>query len=432
MKVGRQHHNNLIASMVTDRVAGATHPGINVCSMATPLLSIGVLICAFSAPASAQSLTEDIASMVSGGTTRIAMRYRFEDVEQDNALDNATASTLRTRLTFQSAVVNKFSVAIEVDNILTIGPDDYDSFALDKYRGNHSVIADPVGTEINVATVKYALSDTSSASIGRQRYNHLTQRFLGSVGFRQNEQTMDSFSYNRVSGNVTVDYSYLWNVNRVFKGSKKSAQITDYDSNSHALLISGRESWGTLSGFIYALDFDNALTASSISYGLYYTGVFGAFTLNASYAAQSDYGDNPISYDTDYLLLEGSTKVGAVTLLAGYEVLGSDSGRIGFATPLATLHRYQGFADMFLATPANGIEDFYLTASAPVGKANLSVTYHDYGAEETSADYGSEINVVAGYIVNPRLNFEAKFATYDSDGFAVDTDKLWLTVNLAF
>ncbi|MGB4248071.1 MAG: hypothetical protein WBJ75_10165 [Pseudohongiellaceae bacterium] len=395
-------------------------------------VALGALTCAFSAPVSAQSLTEDIASMVSGGTTRVAMRYRFEDVEQDNALDNATASTLRTRLTFQSAVVNKFSVAIEADNILTLGPDDYDSFALDKYRGNHSVIADPVGTEINIAAVKYALSETSSMSLGRQRYNHLTQRFLGSVAFRQNEQTMDSFSYNRVSGNVTVDYSYLWNVNRVFKGSKTSAQITDYDSNSHALLVSGKESWGTLSGFIYALDFDNALAASSISYGLYYTGTFGAFTLNASYAAQSDYGDNPISYDTDYALLEGSTKVGTVTLLAGYEVLGSDSGRIGFATPLATLHRYQGFADLFLATPANGIEDAYLTVSAPVGKVNLSATWHDYGAEETSANYGSELNIVAGYVLNPRVNFEAKFAAYESDGFAVDTDKLWLTMNLAF
>ena len=32
----------------------------------------------------------------------------------------------------------------------------------------------------------------------------------------------------------------------------------------------------------------------------------------------------------------------------------------GFTTPLATLHKFQGFADKFLTTPANGIRDTYI------------------------------------------------------------------------
>ncbi|MES3006773.1 MAG: hypothetical protein V4751_03280 [Pseudomonadota bacterium] len=413
-------------------------------SMTTPLLGVAALACAFSLPAFAQTpapaaapaptggFANSVASMVTGGTTRVAMRYRFEDVDQDNALKNATASTLRTRVTFQSATVNKFSAALEADNIMTIGADEYDSFALDKYRGRYSVIADPVGTEFNVANVKYGIAEGRSLTVGRQRINHAAQRFIGSVGFRQNEQTMDSLSYNHVAGKFTLDYSYLWNVNRVFKGSTPSAQVTDFDSNSHALLASTKESWGTLSGFVYALDFDNGLTASSLSYGVSYTGAIKALTLNATVAKQSDYADNPISYDADYLLLEGSTKVGQLTLLAGYELLGSDSGKAGFSTPLATLHRYQGFADMFLNTPANGIEDTYLTVSAPAGKFALSASYHVYEADRGGLDYGSEWNMIAGYTVSPRVNFEAKYATYDSDRFAVDTDKLWLSMNLAF
>ena len=37
-------------------------------------------------------------------------------------------------------------------------------------------------------------------------------------------------------------------------------------------------------------------------------------------------------------------------------MLGSDNG-VGFSTPLNNGHRYQGWADKFLATPGDGIED---------------------------------------------------------------------------
>jgi hypothetical protein len=34
----------------------------------------------------------------------------------------------------------------------------------------------------------------------------------------------------------------------------------------------------------------------------------------------------------------------------------SGDGVIGFSTPLATLHKFQGWVDKFLTTPANGID----------------------------------------------------------------------------
>ena len=381
---------------------------------------------------SAQDSVGAFTDMIDGGTTRIALRYRFEEVEQDNILRDARASTLRTRLTFQSATVNRFSFMLEADNVLTLGPDHYDSFVLDRYRGTHSVIADPVGSEVNQASVRYAFSEGRHLTAGRQRLNHATQRFLGSVGWRQNEQTMDALTYAHATDGFTLDYSYLWNVNRVFKGSRSSVQAGDFDSNSHALMVGRRSDLGTFSGFLYAYDFDNAAAASSISYGISYTGTFGALNVAATYAHQTDYADNPQSYDADYLLLEGSGKLGVMTLLLGYEVLGSDSGRAAFSTPLATLHRYQGFADMFLTTPANGIRDAYATVSGPMGPLTVSATWHQYDADKGGADYGSELNLAAGYIINPRLNVEAKYADYNSDGFSVDTRKLWLTLNLTF
>lgn len=398
------------------------------------LTPLGVALACSGLPAgaSAQSLTEDVTSMISEGTSHLALRYRFEQVEQDNALRDATASTLRTRLSFQSAPARGFSLALEADSISTLGSDRYDSFALDRYRGRYSVIADPVGTEINVASVRYKPNADSQYSLGRQRLNHANQRFLGSVGFRQNEQTMDSFSYHRQSGSLTLDYSYLWNVNRIFGGDHTSMQVTDFDSNSHALLLGSKQDWGTLSGFAYALDFDNARTASSLSYGLSYQGKVKAISLLASVALQQDYGDNPLSYDAAYWLLEGSGQLGGLNWLLGAESLGSDDGATAFSTPLATLHRYQGFADMFLGTPAAGLEDYYLTLGTSREQWSLSFTAHDFHASEGSQDYGTEWDVVASYRINGNFNLEAKFASYDRDHFGVDTNKLWLTLNVIF
>lgn len=405
---------------------------INPTRAFAPVLSAGLLACAFSGSASAAGITDDVASMISGGTTKVALRYRFEDVDQDNALSDSTASTLRTRITFQSATVNKFSVALEVDNILTIGPDDYDSFAIDKYRGNHSVIADPVGTEMNIAAVKYAIDEGSALTLGRQRVNHAGQRFLGSVGWRQNEQTLDALSYNYKEGSISVDYSYIWNVNRIFGGSKPSVQVTDFDSNSHALLVSNSNDLGSISGFVYAYDFENGAAASSITYGAAYSGKVGSINLNATVARQSDYADNATNYDANYYAFDAGTKIGNFNVLAGYEVLGSDDGVAAFSTPMATLHKFQGFDDLFLGTPANGIEDLYFTVGTAINGVTLAATYHDFSADEGSADYGDELDVVVGYKINANVGIEAKYATYDADSFAVDTDKFWLSLNMAF
>jgi hypothetical protein len=73
-------------------------------------------------PFTAQAdLTDSVSKMVSEGKATVGLRYRIEDVEQDNALQNAAASTLRTRLTFQTATANRFSALLEADNVTTLG-----------------------------------------------------------------------------------------------------------------------------------------------------------------------------------------------------------------------------------------------------------------------------------------------------------------------
>lgn len=396
--------------------------------------SLGVLVTMLLLTQSlqAQTLTDQVGQIISDGTANVSMRLRHESVEQDNALKDAAATTLRTRLSLKTGTLNGFSALLELDNISTVGADHYDSFVLDKYRGRYSVIADPAGSEVNQALLSYVPAEGKTLILGRQRINHAAQRFLGGVGWRQNEQTYDALTWTQRSSSFDFDYNYLWNVNRIFGSSKNSVQLANLDSNSHTALGTYKAAWGSVSGYAYAFDFEEAPAISSMTWGLAYAGKLGPVTVNAAAAWQADHGDNAVSYDATYYSLDGAIAAGPVTLLAGYEVLGSDDGVFAFQTPMATLHKWQGWTDLFLSTPANGIEDAFLTVSGKVGDFSLAATYHEFDAEEGSADYGDEWDLIATYPFNNRLSAELKYATYDRDSFAVDTDKFWFSLNLAF
>ena len=70
----------------------------------------------------------------------------------------------------------------------------------------------------------------------------------------------------------------------------------------------------------------------------------------------------------------------------GTEIM-QGNGVKGFTTPLGTLHKFQGWADKFLTTPANGLEDLYANASVNLKGVGMLdtlafiVSYHDYDAE---------------------------------------------------
>ncbi|HXF15821.1 MAG TPA: hypothetical protein VN496_02395 [Burkholderiales bacterium] len=53
---------------------------------------------------------------------------------------------------------------------------------------------------------------------------------------------------------------------------------------------------------------------------------------------------------------------------ADLEVLGSNNGQYAFQFPLATNHLFQGWADVFLTTPRQGIRDSYLSGGMKIEK----------------------------------------------------------------
>lgn len=385
---------------------------------------------------SAETVTEGIQRMVADGTVNLNLRYRYEYVDQDGIDKDANASTLRSRLSFTSASYQGVSFLAEFDDVSYIGDDDFNS--TENGETQYPVVADPKGTQINQAWLKYQYQELSGI-YGRQRINYGRQRFVGGVAWRQNEQTYDGFRGQwQGSRGLSLDAAYVYAVNRIFGPDNGPVQPAQLDGDNYFL----RGHWKvndehSLSVFTYILDIDEdnkyasgkSVNNSTDTYGLEYAGKFGPVSVKAAYATQTDGGDSKLDYDAAYYMLESATEFMGINAHVGYEVLEGDDG-VGFKTPYATLHKFQGWADKFLVTPGDGIEDLYAGLSGKIGPVKLAVVYHDFQAEDSSGDFGSEVDVAVMWPVNKMLALQLKYANFSSDDESryADTEKAWATL----
>ena len=370
----------------------------------------------------------DLREAIANGKASLGLRYRFEEVDQAYFGKEAKASTARARMTWNSAAAGAFTLGVEADYALHLGIDSFNS--LTNRKTQYPVIADPAGFDLNQAFVKYA-SGPATVTLGRQRINHGTQRMLGGVAFRQNEQTYDAVRVQNDGGRVDWEYAYLHNVNRIF-GPDDGVQPGDWYGNSHLVRAQTNPADNhTVTGFAYLLDFQNANGPqfSNATYGIEYEAKLDALTVHASVARQSDWGDNPLAFDVLFYSLQGDFRFDPFALTLGLQNLGSDDGAIGFRTPLGTLHKFQGWTDKFLVTPNDGVQDRWLAAGAELGKANVTLAYHDFRADEGGDDYGSEIGASLTYPIRDNLNLLVKTARYSADTLATDTTKFWVMLD---
>ncbi|MEN0036172.1 MAG: alginate export family protein [Cellvibrio sp.] len=405
------------------------------------IAAVSSLLCA-TPSVSAKTFTESIQQ---GSVIKVNFRTRYEDVSED-IIDatgkkigekEADAWTTRSRLSYQSGAWNGFGFTAEMDNVSEMTNDvDYRTAANDPKNINSAVIADPTGTEINQGFISYTTFN-NQIKYGRQRLILDNSRFIGNVGWRQNEQTYDGVSFtNKAIRYTNFTYAYIKNVNRIF--GEDNAALGDLNMNSHVLNASytGFDA-GKLIGYSYLLDVENPIAQfglSSDTYGVRWQGVVGeAFVYNLEYATQKDAGLNA-AYDADYLLAEGTYTISRFAIGLGYEVLGSDHGAYGFATPLATLHAFNGWADKFLTTPKDGLEDKYLNLGVTFAGAQALVSYHKYDADFGGADYGDEINLSLSKKTGAVV-WTAKYAQYamgDAATKVTDTDKFWVMADWNF
>src|SRR5690606_34434902 len=113
----------------------------------------------------------------------------------------------------------------------------------------------------------------------------------------------------------------------------------------------------------------------------------------------------------------------------------SGAGNRAFQTPLATKHIFQGWADVFGTTPAQGLDDAYVGAAVPLGGGSLQAWYHDFSPERGGGSYGREIDLSYARPI-PRVDGLAglvKLASYRSDDArTADMDKLWVQVQYTY
>jgi hypothetical protein len=362
-------------------------------------------------------------------------RLRYEAVSQDGVALDADALTYRLRAGFVTGKLWDTALLVEFEHI-----DSLNGAFNSTLNGmtQFPVVADPSATELNrLQLANTSLPDTT-ITLGRQRIKLDDDRFVGNVGWRQNEQTFDALRLENTSlKGLKTDVAYIEQVNRIFGDDSPMGR---WESDSwlfnakYDIPMDGAKA--SVGGFAYLLDFDNAAAASSQTYGVNLSLGKGPFSLKGTYAAQSDYANQPVSYSADYYAVEGGFSKNGFSVGVGYEALTGD-GVIGFATPLATLHAFNGWTDVFLTTPADGIEDLYAMADyavktvAPFDLLKVGVVYHDFSAENTNMDYGSEFGVV-GVAAIDQFTLIAKYAAYDTDGFATDRNKFWLQLEFGF
>lgn len=396
------------------------------------LLAVSVLL-----PGPVAADEGGLADAVAAGNASLGLRYRYEFVDQDSFDENANASTLRIRLNYTTAQWNRWSGFIELDHVMEVIADNFNSGAgtSGPSRDKYPVVADPEGSDLNQLYLQFNGEGGWQAKLGRQRILLDDQRFVGGVGWRQNEQTYDSLSFEiKTLGPAKLFYSYVSNVNRIF-GDSVPAGSSSHNTHLLNANLQLSDAW-SLVAYAYLIDDEDIAAFSTSTFGARFSGSIGSgdrkLALTGEYAVQSDYADAPVAYDTDYYRAEAIWKGAKFSVGGGFESLGSDDGQ-AFRTPLATLHAFNGWADQFLATPGDGLEDLYLKLAWAGATWNAQLAWHDFSAQSGSGDYGSEIDVSAGRKLGDRYGLLLKLAMFEADAVAyADTTKAWVMLTAAF
>lgn len=374
---------------------------------------IGLIVAGIGTLTNAEPL-EGIESHLSSipGKVNVDSRLRYEVFDQSGGLD-VDGISHRIRYGYTTPEQEGITAMVEGETL---------------YAWGHGADLHPAdnagdGTDLNQLWLAYRNEELGQAKVGRQVYTLDDHRFIGHVGWRQNIQTFDALTAQVEPMEKIVLRGFLIDgVNTVTAahhdveahGINGSYQLTD----SHVL-----------TAFYYSLQGrEDLAVGSNDTAGIRFTGSAksGEFTWKYafSYARQWENNDYPgQDFSHDYAAADVSANFDWGSLGAGYERLGGN-GAHGFTTPLATLHKFNGFADVFLGASAggglvNGLKDTYIFASLtlPVAKGiRVQSIYHWFSPSRGEGDYGTEIDLVVGYSLTERLSLLSKYGDYKSDG----------------
>lgn len=383
----------------------------------------GLAALAFVAPAAAMAAP-------AAGQIILESRLRYENYSPTGP--DATALTERLRLGWRSPTFSGVSLLVEGEAIAALD----DSYA-DGVRADpkHAVIPDPEITELNRAQLEWRPNNRFDVIAGRQRIILGNARFVGNVGWRQNEQTFDAAKIvMSPTKKVVLTYAYIDKVRRplgressqgVWRGEGHVAQVeTDLGMMGHA------------SAYTVLMDIDNAAAQSSKTFGARLTGAHPvgpglAATWEVEYARQYDWGNNPQDFGLSYHVLAAGLKGKTVNAALAWERLGGD-GVHGFQTPLGTTHGFQGLSDVIGATPGKGVDDIFVRAGATVKVVypiKLTGEAHDFRTVKGSDRLGREFDITVSAPLVKGWSLDVGVARFDASGSTYpDATRVWTSL----
>ncbi|NDV61263.1 alginate export family protein [Puniceicoccales bacterium CK1056] len=379
------------------------------------------------------TIAEDMESRLDEvpGNFNLESRLRYEVFDQAGGLDVDGVSH-RIRVGYTTPESGGFQGMIEGETL----------YAWGHGRDLHPADNAGDGTDLNQLWLAYRNEDLGSVKLGRQLYTLDDHRFVGHVGWRQNIQTFDAVtgSIDLIEG-LSLKAFFIDAVNTV---TDMHNDIEAFGLNAGYALNQNAD----LVLFYYAIDGSpDAAGSSSDTLGVRLTGKLIQNELTWAYALSAarqweNSGFPGVDFGHDYLSADLSVDLEGVTIGGGVELLGGN-GIHGFSTPLATLHKFNGFADVFLGASGsgglvNGLEDYQLYAGYTFRVGNgikTRLIHHWFKPWTGSGDYGEELDLVASYQINERFSVLGKYGDYNSDGGSGGvggSDKTLLTVELNF
>lgn len=393
---------------------------------------------------------------------QVRARYEMVDAEQSPTnTPNANAITNRLTLGVSADLLgtNWLSAYAEMTDVRALNNNYNDGYA-DNGNENNDAVVDPEQTRLTQAYIDMKYGKTT-LRVGRQAVNLDNQRFIGSVDWRQMPQTFDAYALiDNTIQNLVLVAAYVTQVNTVKAGTANQLDTDSVVLNASYKVMPELKvtvydyMLGAGTGATYADNLGGKIGVGSDTYGIALTGDVKVsdgvkLAYRAEYAKQTDATMENSSFvdanpsknnvDADYMNFQLDAEVSGVLAGAQYEVLSGTNGTDGntaFATPLATLHAHNGFADMFLVTPTAGLEDLSMSLgykSKDFGM--LKATYHDYTSEVGSIDYGTELDVTYARAIPGVNNLSGmlKVADFNTDTTAyVDTTKFWAMLDYKF
>jgi len=478
---------------------------IKACVLAVPALFISTPI--WAAEAAAKPTPQaTLLEAITMGKPMTNFRLRYENVDQDGyqgttptakKLDTAHAFTLRSLIGWQTAPFKNFSFAVQITDVHEFNDDFNDrrynqpehnngtgSASLDKRQ--YPNIVDAGYTDINQLYVDWTGIKNTKLRLGRQVLNLDNVRFIGDIAFRQNTQVFDGISVlNKSIPDTELFLAHFGKVRQI------TTKLRDgnIDILNAKYKISPTES---LIGYGYFIDVENLgqnggnpsaagtaaqggnglggssdipasasnvnptrTDASSKTFGLRLDGVHvfnptwkGLYTVE--YAKQTDYRGGSDLIDAHYYKIGGGVGYDAWSIRIDHEKLSSNGGKYAFQTPLGTNHLFQGWADHFLATPRQGMEDTFITVAGSIEKAKFYAEYHVFFADKDfqtlggklGDKYGTEFDASVMYPFTDKLSGKIEYANYrESDVYGTtrqnaarkgDKEILWLTGMYSF